>query len=124
MAGLGRKVFTAGEILTAANVNGFLMDQSVMVFDDDLARTAAIPSPTQGMVAILRDSDTLFKYTGAAWVEIDGFKTAGTAGNLLLSDGTAGLVYLPNADDGQVLTANGTGVEFREPLSPFLLMGA
>jgi hypothetical protein len=124
MAGLGRKVFTAGEILTAVNVNGFLMDQSVMVFDDEAARTAAIPSPTQGMVAILRDSDTLFKYDGAAWVEIDGFKTAGQPGELLVSAGTAGLVYLPNADEGQVLTATGTGVEFREPLSPFLLMGA
>jgi hypothetical protein len=38
MAGLGRRVFSAGEVLTAANVNGYLMDQSVMVFDDDAAR--------------------------------------------------------------------------------------
>jgi hypothetical protein len=33
MAGLGRKVFAAGEVLTAANVGGYLMDQTVMVFD-------------------------------------------------------------------------------------------
>jgi hypothetical protein len=124
MAGLGRKVFTAGEILTAANVNGYLMDQSVMVFDDAATRDATLPTPSQGMVVILRDSNVLFKYTGAAWVEIDGFKTAGTAGNLLVSDGTSGLVYLPNAAAGEVLTATGSGVEFREPLSPFLLMGA
>jgi len=34
MAGLGRKVFAAGEVLTAANVQGYLQDQAVMVFDE------------------------------------------------------------------------------------------
>jgi len=42
MAGQGRKVFEANEVLTAADVNGYLMDQSLMVFDDSTARDAAI----------------------------------------------------------------------------------
>jgi len=42
MAGLGRKVFTAGEVLTAANVNGYLMDQTVMVFAGTAARSSAL----------------------------------------------------------------------------------
>ena len=46
MAGLGYKVFAAGEVLTAANVNGYLMEQTVMVFDDSAARTSAIGTPT------------------------------------------------------------------------------
>ena len=67
MSGLGRKVFTAGEVLAAADVNGYLMDQSVMVFADAAARTAAIAAPSAGMYAHLLSDDTLYKYTGAAW---------------------------------------------------------
>jgi len=70
MAGLGRKVFVPGEVLTAANVNGYLMDQSVMVFDDEAARDLAIPAPTQGMLVLLRNSNLVLKYDGAAWVDI------------------------------------------------------
>jgi len=65
MAGAGRKVFTPGEILRAADVNGFLMDQAVMVFDDaterDLALGTAVVS--QGMVSYLKDVDELEVYT-------------------------------------------------------------
>jgi len=60
-----RKVFVAGEILTAADVNTNLMDQAVMVFDDAAARTTAIPSPVEGMVTYLKDTDALEKYTDA-----------------------------------------------------------
>jgi hypothetical protein len=63
-----RKVFVAGEILTAADVNTNLMDQAVMVFDDAAARTTAIPSPVEGMVTYLKDTDTLEKYT-TDWVD-------------------------------------------------------
>ena len=63
-----RKVFVAGEILTAADVNANLMDQAVMVFDDAAARTTAIPSPVEGMVTYLKDTDKLEKYT-TDWVD-------------------------------------------------------
>lgn len=69
MAGLGRKVFTAGEVLTAANVNGYLMDQSVMVFADSAARTAAIGTPSAGMVSYLADTSALQVY-GTAWADV------------------------------------------------------
>ena len=69
MAGLGRKVFVAGDVLTAAQVQGFLQDQTIMVFGGTAARTTAIPSPTEGMFAYLTDVDTLFKYDGADWTE-------------------------------------------------------
>ena len=70
MAGLGYKVFTAGEVLTAANVNGYLMDQTVMVFDNTSARSSAIPTPSEGMVSYLKSDDSVTKYNGSAWVEI------------------------------------------------------
>jgi hypothetical protein len=68
MAGLGRRTWTAGEVVTAANVQGYLQDQTVMVFADASARDAAITAPTEGMVAYLSDSNTLTAYTGSAWV--------------------------------------------------------
>jgi hypothetical protein len=64
----GRKTFVGGDILLASELNGFLMDQSVMVFDDAAARTTAIPSPSEGMVTYLKDTDALFSYSASAWV--------------------------------------------------------
>jgi hypothetical protein len=63
-----RKTFVAGEILTAADVNSNLMDQAVMVFNDAAARDTAIPSPIEGMVVYLKDTDGLLSYSGTAWV--------------------------------------------------------
>lgn len=64
----GRKTFVGGDILLASELNGFLMDQSVMVFDDAAARTTAIPSPSEGMVTYLTDVDALQVWTGSAWI--------------------------------------------------------
>ena len=68
-----RKVFTAGEILTAADVNTNLMDQAVMVFADSTARTAAIPTPVEGMVTYLEDvggAQGLEVFDGAAFTPV------------------------------------------------------
>jgi hypothetical protein len=77
MAGLGRKTFTPGEVLTAAHVNGFLMDQSVMVFADAAARTAAIPTPTAGMVTYRIDDAAVEVFDGTDYVGIGGAGAAG-----------------------------------------------
>jgi hypothetical protein len=71
MAGLGRKIWTAGEVLTAADVNGYLMDQSVMVFDDDAARGSAIASPTEGMLSYTKDDNLVQVYDGDDWTAVD-----------------------------------------------------
>ena len=68
-----RKVFVAGEILTAADVNTNLMDQAVMVFADSTARTAAIPTPVEGMVTYLEDvggAQGLEVFDGAAFTPV------------------------------------------------------
>ena len=46
-AGLGFKDFTTGEVLTAADVDGYLM-QGVWVFASAAARDAAVTSPQEG----------------------------------------------------------------------------
>jgi hypothetical protein len=62
-----RKVFTAGEVLAAADVNSFLMNQAVMTFADSTARSSAIATPSEGMLVYLQDTNTYQTYNGAAW---------------------------------------------------------
>jgi len=72
LTGLGRKVFVAGEVLQAADVNGYLMDQSVMYFAGTAERGSAIPTPTAGMLTFIAASSAVQVYDGVEWVEIAG----------------------------------------------------
>jgi hypothetical protein len=63
-----RKVFTAGEVLAAADVNEFLQDQAVMTFAGTAARGSAIGTAIEGMFTYLEDTDTYESYTGSGWV--------------------------------------------------------
>jgi hypothetical protein len=72
----GKKTFVAGEVLTAQDVNDYLMDQSVMKFANAAARSSAIPTPTAGMTTYLDDTGSesptstipqIEVYTGAQW---------------------------------------------------------
>jgi hypothetical protein len=67
MAGAGRKIFTAGDVLTAAEVQDYLQDQTVMVFGGTAARSSAIPTPTEGMFSVTTDNDQLSYYNGTSW---------------------------------------------------------
>ena len=69
MAGLGRKEWSPGDTLNAADVNGYLMDQSVMVFAGTAARASAIPSPSAGMVAY-STATNLEYYDGSNWESV------------------------------------------------------
>ena len=88
-APLGFKTFTTGEVLTAADTNGYLM-QGVLVFADAAARSAAITSPQEGQTSYLKDTDEIQVYSGSAWVtKSGGFPTqTGNAGKYLTTDGT------------------------------------
>jgi hypothetical protein len=63
LAGAGFKLFENGNVLTASEVNTFMMDQMIMVFADAAARDAAILSPSEGMFAFLKDDDKLTVFT-------------------------------------------------------------
>lgn len=93
---MGFKDFTAGEVLTAADVDNFLMRQTVMVFDDASARDSALSGVlTEGMVAYLKDTDVISKYSGSAWSPVgqDAILFEGEKGQTLISDGSSGVTY-------------------------------
>lgn len=79
-------MFVAGEVLEASEVNGYLMDQSVMVFADAAARTAAIASPTEGMLTYLQDVNALEVFNGSTFDAVGGGAT-GFENNFLLMGG-------------------------------------
>jgi hypothetical protein len=71
MAGAGFKTFAVGEVLTATNVNTYLMQQAVMVFASAAARSTALSTNVaEGMVTYLTDSNSLWFYNGSAWEQI------------------------------------------------------
>jgi hypothetical protein len=83
-AGLGFKTFTTGEVLTAADTNGYLM-QGVLVFASSAARSAAVTSPQEGQYSYLKDTNATEYYDGSAWVaapvgDITAVNTAVTSG--------------------------------------------
>jgi hypothetical protein len=65
-----RKVFTAGEVLAASDVNSYLMNQMVMTFAGSAARGSAIASPTEGMLTYLADTDAFEFYNGTTYLPL------------------------------------------------------
>jgi len=107
-AGLGFKDFTTGEVLTAADVDGYLM-QGVWVFASAAARDAAVTAPQEGNFAYLKDTNVTTYYTGSAWANLD---TTGmtnpmtTTGDTIYSSSGSTPARLGIGTAGQVLTVN------------------
>jgi hypothetical protein len=108
-AGLGFKTFNTGDVLTAADTNGYLM-QGVLVFDDAAARDAAITAPAEGQFAYLKDTNVTTYYTGSAWANLD---TTGmvnpmtTTGDTIYSSSGSTPARLGIGSTGNVLTVAG-----------------
>jgi len=70
MAGAGYKSWVDGDVLSANDVNTYLMEQAVMVFADSTARDAALTAPSEGMFAFTKDDNAFKFYTGSAWQSV------------------------------------------------------
>lgn len=85
----GFRTWTPLEVITASNVQGYLQDQTVMVFADAAARTSAVVVPTEGMLSWLEDENAYQYYSGSAWVDLIVPITGGTAGQAYVSNGAS-----------------------------------
>ena len=70
--GSGYKNFTAGAVLTASDVNNYLMEQGVMYFANTTARDTALTAGVveDGMVVYIGSNDAnegLYTYNGSGW---------------------------------------------------------
>jgi hypothetical protein len=118
-AGLGFKDFVTGEVLTAADVDGYLM-QNIWVFASAAARDAAVTAPAEGNFAYLKDTNVTTYYTGSAWANLD---TTGmtnpmtTTGDTIYSSSGSTPARLGIGTAGQVLTVNSgaTAPEWKTP---------
>ena len=108
MAGAGYKLFATGDVLTAAQVNTYLMEQTVMRFADSAARTTALSGVlAEGMVSYLQDTNTLEVYDGAAWVGATGDITGLTAGTGISISSATGPVPTVTNSMATEITAKG-----------------
>jgi hypothetical protein len=66
----GYKQWSDGDNLTPADIDGFLMGQTVMRFVNAAARAGALPTPVDGMMSYLADTGLTYQYDSlsAAWV--------------------------------------------------------
>lgn len=105
----GFKVFAVSEVLTAADVNDYLMEQSIAIFANSTARDAQISSPVEGQFCYLADTNVLQFYSGSGWssyigdgditgVTITTTSTDGLSGGATASSGafTSTLKFAPN----------------------------
>ena len=107
------KTFANGFPLPASDLNNFLMNQSVIVFADSAARGTAIPSPVEGMLTYLQDTNAYESWNGSAYVALveDPDLTAlipkstvTTAQDLIVADGASSVTRLGVGTNDQVLS--------------------
>jgi hypothetical protein len=67
----GYKDWSAGDILTAADLEDYTVKQSVMRFADASARTTALSGVlAEGMMSYLKDTNSVEVYDGSAWLGV------------------------------------------------------
>lgn len=65
----GRKTWASDDILSAADIMGYLMDQSVTIWSNSTARNSGILAPIEGQISYLQDANKFEAYNGSAWVD-------------------------------------------------------
>ena len=110
MPGSGFLTFVDGQVLTAAQVNGYLMKQAVMYFATAAARSSAITSPEEGMVTYRADGDILEFYNGSSWIGLTDISSAQTLTNKTLTNPNVnGTIMDRTEENWNIVVAAATG---------------
>jgi len=97
---LEAKVGVNGSAVTTSH--DYLIDkQSVVPYDDASARTTAVPSPIEGQMSYLKDTNSVEVYNGSAWAAVGGgaggtyidHSASVTYSNFTLGNGTVTAAY-------------------------------
>ena len=114
--GSGFKNFTAASVLTASDVNNFLMEQSVMSFASTGARDVSVTAPEDGMVAYIRSNDAsegLYTYNGTSWRKGPGWNapwgvmaSVTQSGALVTTSGTTEITVTNTASFSSIANRN------------------
>lgn len=114
------KKFVDAEILTANEVNTYLMDQAVVVFENAAARDAAFSTvdpalPTRGdggRLCYLKSTAVIQYWNGTTWVDSSQFTTPDDSiTNAKVNTSAAiALSKLASGTSGQIIVANSSGV--------------
>ena len=108
------KTFQNGYPLPASDLNNYLMNQSVIVFASSAARTADIPTPIEGMITYLEDTNAVEVWDGSAWQNINDnsnsvpLSTVAANGDLIVGDGASSVTNLTVGANGSLLYSDGT----------------
>jgi len=81
---VGRKEWAADDVLSAADLEGYLMDQAVTIWANSSARNSGILAPIEGQISYLQDTNLFQAYNGSAWVDQNSL--GGTATAALTAD--------------------------------------
>ena len=91
---MGYKTFVAGEEALAADVNAYLMGQTVARFPSAAARTTQLPAPATGQLSSLDTRPSVVQYwNGSAWVDADVFVQMGFLSGTTNGAGDITLTY-------------------------------
>lgn len=124
-AGLGFKTFNTGDVLSAADTNGYLM-QGIWVFANATARDAAVTSPQEGNACYLKDTDVIQVYTGSTWAAQSASNPISAnivdaKGDIIAATATDTVARLAVGANDTVLTADSstaTGLKWATPAAP------
>ena len=104
-ANAGYHAYNTGDVLTAAQVQFNLQNQTVMYFATTVARDAALTGAIliEGLVSYVPSTKMMY-YNGSAWVAVGAALPLTTTGDTLYSSPGATAVRLGIGSTGQVLT--------------------